>query len=641
MKKSKLPTITALLLVGFVFLGLEVGLAVALALYFGFAVDPFWFYPWLFLIDAGLLLLTGVLVAFLFSRRARLLEEKRNAGESFLNERFVFTEARLKDYLLHKERRHRLKGVLAAIAVKDINSELLSLYGPQRVRSINEICLNCIAWRFGEENECRYAYNMLDGFYVYKDTKSLDAFLDELRGVAADIAAKIKGDESLPSVRILIGVYPFSAGDQAEVGFRRAALAQKFNAESRIDDAAVVYSREMAKRSETQRDLALELVRGLEKEEFEVYYQPKYRLKDKSFYGAEALIRWHHPSRGLLLPSLFIPFAEASGDIAHIDYYVFEHVCRNIAEWKKNGTPILVMSINLSRKTVYNPGLLEFFRRTLSKYDIDPRAIEIELTESIAAKEQIFVADMIAKLRKIGFQTAIDDFGVGYSSLASLKQIPFDTIKIDKSFIDDIEVSEKSRSMVHMVIDLGHSLGMKVVAEGVQSQLQSKILSGFRLDAIQGYFYSHPLSGFDYVRFLAAHKISPNVLEEAPKKEKEPERILTAAEAQANSRANLKRGRDRLPRAELKSLKKAVKEGAANRDSSKTPSIVSVPSPSLEGALGNPALSNNGRTEGDIAAKTPSKRKGPFNPIVNLLDKEGRNPARKGAAKRKRKGDGK
>jgi EAL domain-containing protein (putative c-di-GMP-specific phosphodiesterase class I) len=270
-------------------------------------------------------------------------------------------------------------------------------------------------------------------------------------------------------------------------------------------DEVVVYDEDMMAHNEAQRALAVELDRALKKEEFELYFQPKYSLKGKCFYGAESLIRWHHPTRGLLPPSLFIPFAEASGNIMAIDYYVFEHVCRRIAEWKKQGNPLLYISVNLSRKTVYNPGLLDYFRSMIERYQVDPRMIEIELTESIAAKDSIYIADMIKKLREIGFRTSIDDFGVGYSSFSSLKRIPFNTLKIDKTFIDDIEVNERSRAMVKMVIDLGHSLEMEVVAEGVESEKQVRLLQAMKLDNIQGYFYARALSGFDYLRFLEKH----------------------------------------------------------------------------------------------------------------------------------------
>lgn len=596
MKESRLRRITAFLLVGFAFLGLEMGGAIALLIYPRFASSLTSLYSILFFADGVLLFITSGIIATLFGKRERMLEEKRSSAEFFANERFIYTETNLKDLMAKKQKHGRLDGVLAAIVVKDINSELLTLYGPDAVKEINEICLGCISWRFGAKPECRYAYNMLDGFFVYKDSKNADSFYDELKDVAADIADKLRRTEALPSVKILIGAFPFSGNEEIDEGFQKALFAEKFNAASRLTDDVVVYNQEMMERNQAQRDLALELDGALEREEFELYYQPKYRLKDKTFYGAEALIRWHHPNRGLLPPSLFIPFAEASGNITSIDYYVFEHLCRSIADWKKNKVPVLTISVNLSRKTIYNPGLLDFFKRTLVKYDVDPRLIEVELTESIAAKDSIYISDMIMKLRKIGFMTAIDDFGVGYSSFASLKRVPFDTLKIDKTFIDDIEVNERSRSLVKMVIDLGHSLGMDVVAEGVQSLHQSQILQAFKLDNIQGFYYAKPLSGFDFVRFLHDHKLSPRILPVLTPKKEEPveDNALSDEDLKAHSLKNLKRGRTPVLKEELKPLPK------------KEEAVVIEPAPVVVAPAPAPA---------------PKKKKEPFNPIVNLRKK--------------------
>lgn len=622
MKESKLRRYSAYLLISAVFLGLEVGSLIALALYPNYFGTLFSFYPYLFLIFAILLGLTAALIVYLFARRARLLEERRSSSEFFQNERFVFTEARLKDVLAKKARHNRLTGVLAALSVKDINTDLLTLYGPEAVRSINEACLACLAWRFGGKSDCHYAYNLLDGFFVYKDTKHPESFYEELKGVLEDINAKLKENEALPSVKVIIGAYIYKAGEPSEQGFQKALYAENFNADSRLTDDVVVYNDEMTERNETQRALALELSRGLEKEEFEIFYQPKYRLKDKCYYGAEALIRWHHPTRGLLPPSLFIPFAEQSGAIIRVDYYVFEHVCQRIAEWKKNAVPLLTISVNLSRKTVYNPGLLDFFKRTTEKYGVDPRTVEIELTESIAAKDLVFVADMIMKLRRMGFRTAIDDFGVGYSSFASLKRIPFDTLKIDKTFIDDIEVNEKSRSLVRMVIDMSHSLGMETVAEGVQSVRQSQILQALKLDCIQGFYYARVLSPFDYVRFLGDHRLVA-AKEVATKAKKKKEISLPTAEGKAASKANLRQGRGgrRMTSPALPSINGEKKEQP--RFVSEGPALILVPE-EKKGV----------RKAADPTIPPSSKKSEPYNPIVNLHNKNG-GKMRKGKKKGK------
>lgn len=447
----------------------------------------------------------SVLASWLFEVRKRLLEEKVFCSEFFTRDHFVYTETLLKQIMAKRAKHHNLSGVLAAINVQDLHGDILALYGPNAVKEINETVLTTIAHHFADTNGYNYAFNMLEGFFVYSSHEDKEAFYKELHTVSLEVAASLKKTQALPSVKLLIGVEEIKKDETPEEILNKALFAEKFKSNSRLLDEVVVYDEDMMAHNEAQRALAVELDRALKKEEFELYFQPKYSLKGKCFYGAESLIRWHHPTRGLLPPSLFIPFAEASGNIMAIDYYVFEHVCRRIAEWKKQGNPLLYISVNLSRKTVYNPGLLDYFRSMIERYQVDPRMIEIELTESIAAKDSIYIADMIKKLREIGFRTSIDDFGVGYSSFSSLKRIPFNTLKIDKTFIDDIEVNERSRAMVKMVIDLGHSLEMEVVAEGVESEKQVRLLQAMKLDNIQGYFYARALSGFDYLRFLEKH----------------------------------------------------------------------------------------------------------------------------------------
>ena len=153
----------------------------------------------------------------------------------------------------------------------------------------------------------------------------------------------------------------------------------------------------------------------------------------------------------------------------------------------------LVISVNLSRRTVYDPDLLLFLSRTVAEFGVDPSMIELELTESLAAENLIFISSVIRKIKAEGFKTSIDDFGIGYSSLSALKSIPYDVLKIDKSFIDDIEIEPKAKSMVASIIDLVHTLGMEVIAEGVESAKQADILASLRCDAIQGYYFSRPV----------------------------------------------------------------------------------------------------------------------------------------------------
>lgn len=325
-----------------------------------------------------------------------------------------------------------------------------------------------------------------------------------------------RGD--LPPIAVLFGaaeaVFP---RDDIEMTIAHADFALAHNAGNRLSGDFQVYDAQMVKEEAGRRSLDEEVGRAIENEEFQIYYQAKWDVKNARFYGAEALIRWKHPTRGILPPTSFIPYCESSSKIVEIDHYVFDHVCRDLAKWNQEGKRKVVVSVNLSRRTVYDPNLLPFLEETLAKYRVSPSQFEIELTESLAAQNVVFISAIIRRIRALGFTTSMDDFGVGYSSLSSLKNIPFNVLKIDKSFIDDIEIDARSASMVRSIIDLVHALGMHVIAEGVETHRQVEILSSLGLDAIQGYYYCRPLEAMRFEQFLDNNIFEPR--KKAEKKE--------------------------------------------------------------------------------------------------------------------------
>jgi EAL domain-containing protein (putative c-di-GMP-specific phosphodiesterase class I) len=505
MKDPRLKRLNVFVLVAFSLLGIFLGGAVVLVIWPFKGTPAYPLYAILWAVDALVMSFLVGFIVVVFYKRQRMIAEHKSTQEVFQDEHFVYTEAILKEEMERLYRRKKFNGVLGALSVKNVNGEILELYGATAVKQINEIALAAVKSQFGNRKGCVYAFNMLDGFLIYLDTTDYDHFYQELREVAATIHEKAKGTGSLPILKILMGACVAVSPLTPNEVISKALFALTDNASTRLENDVIVYRKGMERLNSLQRMLATQVYEALEKDQFEVYYQPKIRLKDQVYYGAEGLIRWHHPQRGLLPPSLFIPFAENSGAIVPIDYYVFKKVCEDIKTLRDKGMPLLTISVNISRKTIYDPRLFDFFKKTIAEYEIDPKMIEIELTESIAAHDNIYIATAINKLRDMGFRTAIDDFGVGYSSFSTLKKIRFNTLKVDKTFIDDIEIDEKSRSMVRQVIEIGHSLGMEVVGEGVQSKKQTELLKAMKLDCIQGFYYSLPLSFYDYGRFLGAN----------------------------------------------------------------------------------------------------------------------------------------
>lgn len=317
-----------------------------------------------------------------------------------------------------------------------------------------------------------------------------------------------RGD--LPPIAVLFGAAEANfPRDDIESTMAHADFALAHNAGNRLSGDFQVYDAQMVKEEAGRRSLDEEVSRAIENEEFQIYYQAKWDVKNARFYGAEALIRWKHPTRGVLPPTSFIPYCESSSKIVEIDHYVFDRVCRDLAEWNQEGKRKVVVSVNLSRRTVYDPNLLPFLEETLAKYRVSPSQFEIELTESLAAQNVVFISAIIRRIKALGFGTSMDDFGIGYSSLSSLKNIPFSVLKIDKSFIDDIEIDNKSRSMVRSIIELVHALGMKTIAEGVETADQVRILQSLGLDAIQGFYFSRPLERARFEAFLESNIFEP------------------------------------------------------------------------------------------------------------------------------------
>ena len=246
-----------------------------------------------------------------------------------------------------------------------------------------------------------------------------------------------------------------------------------------------------------------ELQEALEKNEFVVYYQPKYDLLNKRFISSEALIRWKSEKYGLLAPTKFLGKAEAVGLTHEIDTFVLRKVCESLNDLRRRGKRLLPVSVNFSLYEFYSESFLDTMISIMEEYDIPSHLIEIEITEATSQANQFLSLSIIKKLKERGMRVLMDDFGVGFSNLSNLKKIPFDAVKIDKSFIDNIATDTKAREIVKFLIGMCKVNDMEVIAEGVDSKDQVEILRKSRCDTIQGFYYSKALSKEDYEKFLA------------------------------------------------------------------------------------------------------------------------------------------
>ncbi len=241
---------------------------------------------------------------------------------------------------------------------------------------------------------------------------------------------------------------------------------------------------------------------AIERNELVLHYQPKLDLGSGEVIGAEALIRWHHPERGLVPPKEFISVAEDCGLIVPIGRWVLREACRQARAWQVAGLPALGMSVNVSSVELRSPGFVEAVQSVLAETGLEPRLLELELTEAVLIDESRSVATVLKELKQIGVRLALDDFGTGYSSLTHLKRFPIDALKIDQSFVRELATDGDGASIVTAMIGMGRSLNMLVVAEGVETLQQLEILREHGCPQAQGYYFGRPVPSEQFSRRL-------------------------------------------------------------------------------------------------------------------------------------------
>ena len=262
--------------------------------------------------------------------------------------------------------------------------------------------------------------------------------------------------------------------------------------------------------NERRRDLVRlqsDLYRALECEQFSVVYQPKVCLQSGNIVGAEALLRWQHEEHGAVSPAEFIPLAESSGLIESIGEWVLASASSQSRAWHEEGLPPFLVSVNLSGRQLQMGSLVERVRFVLDNTGLDPEQLELEVTETFLMQDISQSLILLEEIKALGVRLAIDDFGTGYSSLNYLHRLPIDTLKIDRSFIVDLERSSETYDLVRNVIHMSHDLGLRVVAEGVETQVQLDMLRELACDEIQGYYFSPPVSPEAFRRLLAQQRV--------------------------------------------------------------------------------------------------------------------------------------
>ncbi|MEQ7920818.1 EAL domain-containing protein [Xanthomonas sp. WHRI 1810A] len=327
---------------------------------------------------------------------------------------------------------------------------------------------------------------------------------------AAELAQNILDDLEAPfaldhqeiRLRATIGITLFPEdGDSTEKLLQKAEQTMtlaKTRSRNRYQFYIASVDSEMRRRRELEKDLRDALVR----EQFYLVYQPQISYRNQRVVGVEALIRWNHPEHGLVPPDQFIPLAEQNGTIIAIGEWVLDQACRQLREWHDQGFLDLRMAVNLSTVQLHHAELPRVVNNLLQIYRLPPRSLELEVTETGLMEDISTAAQHLLSLRRSGALIAIDDFGTGYSSLSYLKSLPLDKIKIDKSFVQDLIDDDDDATIVRAIIQLGKSLGMQVIAEGVETAEQEAYIISEGCHEGQGYFYSKPLPARELLAYL-------------------------------------------------------------------------------------------------------------------------------------------
>ena len=270
-----------------------------------------------------------------------------------------------------------------------------------------------------------------------------------------------------------------------------------YDAKAQGKARSALFDSTMRERALSRLQIEIEMRRAIEGGEFRLHYQPIVGLQSEIPVGFEALLRWQHPQRGLLSPLEFITVAEETGLIVPIGWWVLEEACRQMAAWHARIPAIrpLFVSVNFSTKQFLQSGLVEGIMRRLSESGLDPRCLKLEITESAIMKDPGAAAAMLTHLRSLGIQVGIDDFGTGYSSLSYLRTFPIDTLKIDRSFIQQMVSNTQDLEIVQAIVTLAHNLGIDVVAEGIETLHQRDQLHTLGCEFGQGYYYSKAIDG--------------------------------------------------------------------------------------------------------------------------------------------------
>lgn len=335
-----------------------------------------------------------------------------------------------------------------------------------------------------------------DHFILLIACSTEDELLNRLSKINKEICNLSTTNSSKYKIVMSSGIYKINKKDdikKIDLLIDRANIAAKSKKE-KYEHSYSFFNEETRNRLYKEKRLEDNMNKALEKGEFIVYYQPKYSLNDvNEIEGAEALIRWNSPEFGFISPIDFVPLFEKNGFIVNIDMFVFEEVCKTLNKWINKGYTPVPISVNMSRVHLYRDNFIENITDLISKYNISPEFIELELTESVVFDNLNILIDIMKKIKEIGFLISMDDFGSGYSSLNLLKDLSFDILKLDRGFLIETTDTKRGKIIISKIVEMAKAIDIKVICEGVETYEQVEFLREIGCDKVQGYLFAKPM----------------------------------------------------------------------------------------------------------------------------------------------------
>ena len=459
----------------------------------------------------GLLLLGTVL-------SLRILQQRKRSDERVSHMAFHDDLTKLPNRLMLSQRldqalsRHRRAGTELAILFMDLDR--FKVINDSLGHEIGDVLLRQVADRLRAQSREGDTVARMGGdefVVLIENYESVTNVSIRAQRLVEQLSAPyvLGGTDCHVTVSIGISVFPTDGSDSQAL--LKAGDVAMYRAKDTGRNNYLYYSPSMNVHTVERLALESDLRHALERNELILHYQPKVELATGLICGIEALLRWRHPHRGLVPPLDFIPLAEETGLIVPIGEWVLATACARTKAWQDQGFPNLDVAVNLSARQFSDPMLLPNVTRIIRASGLDPSSLELEITESLVMSHGANAVAVLERLKSIGVHIAIDDFGTGYSSLAYLKRFPIDTLKVDRSFIRDITADSGDRKITRAIIAMAHSLKLKVVAEGVETEDQLKFLQSQHCDAVQGYFLHRPLPEADVAAVLELDRREPRV----------------------------------------------------------------------------------------------------------------------------------